>query len=124
MPNWAESQNCASKVHVENIFSDPSIKRNSANVDLNDKCFHNVEFDKTSSLPAVRSHSTPKLYVDGAISKSVDESSLLTLDTEEEMILDEQDSTFLNCFLTSPKTIKRITTKPYGESLSEIARNR
>ena len=55
-------------------------------------------------MPAVREHLTPRLYVDEAISYWVDESSLLRLDPDEKLNLDEQGSIFLNSTLTSPKT--------------------
>ena len=56
---------------------------------------------------------TPKLYVDNAIRNTLDESSLLRLDPDEKLKLDEQDSIFLNSTLTSPKTIIEIPTKNY-----------
>ena len=59
-------------------------------------------------MPAVREHLTPRHYVNQAILYHVDESSLLRLDPDEKLKLDERDSIFLNVTLTSPKT-KRIT---------------
>ena len=74
--------------------------------------------------PAVGEHLTAKFYVDYAFSNSVDESSLLRLDPDEKLKLDEQDSIILNSTLTSPKTIIKIPTKSYVDSLHESSRNR
>ena len=58
---------------------------------------------------------TAKLYVDN----SIDESSLLRLDPDEKLKLDEQDSIVLNSTLTSPKTIIEIPTKAYIDGLHQ-----
>ena len=70
-------------------------------------------------MPTIPEQLTAKYYVDQAFSNSVDESSLLRLDPNEELKLDEQDSMFLNSTLTSPKTIMEIPTKSYVDSLHE-----
>ena len=49
---------------------------------------------------------------------------MLGLDPEEKLKLDEQVSIILNSTLTSPKTIKKLPTKSYVDSLHEINRNR
>ena len=46
-----------------------------------------------NQLPQIDSHLTAKLYVDNAISDSVDESSLLRLDTDKKLT---QDTIVLN----------------------------
>ena len=56
-------------------------------------------------MPAVGEHLTAKYYVDDAIYHRVHESSLLRLDPNEKLKLDEHDSIILNSTLTSPKTI-------------------
>ena len=112
------------KIYVDNKFNDPSIIRNNAHVDFNDKNLDNVRFVKVNSLPEVREHLTPKHYVENAISYRLDELSLLRLDPGEQLELDEQDSTILNSALTSPKTIIDLPTKSYVDSLQEIKRNR
>ena len=63
---------------------------------------------------------TPKIYVDNAI----DEPSLLRLDPDKKLKLDEQDSIDLNSSLTLPKTIIEIPTENYVDSLHESSRNR
>ena len=53
---------------VDNLFNDPSIIKNAAHVDFNDKNLDNVRFVKVNSMLAVREHLTLKCYVDYAIS--------------------------------------------------------
>ena len=43
-------------------------------------------------MPAVREHLTPEIYLDQAISYWLDELSLLRLDPDQKLELDEQDS--------------------------------
>ena len=111
LPCPVEKSDAVCKSYVDSGFNDPSIIRNTAHVDFNDKSLDNVRSVKVNSLPAVREHLTPKFYVDEAISHSVDESSLLRLDPDEKLKLDEQDSIILNSNLTLPKTKTEIPTK-------------
>ena len=67
---------------------------------------------------------TSKIHVDNFVRNSVDEITLLRLDPQEKLNLDEQDSIFLNSTLTSPKTITELPTKSYVYSLHESSRNR
>ena len=71
----------------------------------------NARFIQVNQWPHLDSHLTAKLYVDDTISNSVDESTLLRLDTNENFKPDEQDSINSNSTLTSPKTIIEIPTK-------------
>ena len=64
------------KSNVDRGLNDPSIIRNLAHVDVNDKTLDNVRFLKVNNLPAVREHLTSNFYVGEAVSHSVDESSL------------------------------------------------
>ena len=112
------------KSYVDSRLNDPSTIRNNTHVDFSDKNPGNVRFGKVNSMPAVAEHLTAKYYVENAIFYSADESSLLRLDPEEKLKLDEQDSTILNSTLTSPKTIIELPTKSYDDSLHEIIRNR
>ena len=76
-------------------------------------------------MPAVGEHLTPKFYVDQAVSNSVYESSsLLGFELLEKLKFDEQDSTFPNSTLTSPKTILEVPTKAYVDYLSENDRSK
>ena len=55
------------------------------------------------------------MYVDNFI----DESSLLRLDLDEKLKLDEQDSIVLNSTLTSPKTTIEIPTEAHIDGLHQ-----
>ena len=71
-------------------------------------------------MPAFPEHLTPKNYVDYAR----DEPSLLRLDPDEKLNLDEQDSILLNSTLTLQNTKIELPTKSYVDSLHESSRNR
>ena len=105
----------ASKNYVDIKFNDPSIIKNTAHLDLNDKKFTNARFIQVNQMPQIDSHLTAKLYVDN----SIDESSLLRLDPNEKLDLDNQGSINLNSTLTSPKTVIEIPTKACIDSLHE-----
>ena len=77
---------------VASGLNDPSIIRNTTRLDFKDKNLNIVRFAKINNLPAVREHRTPKFYVDEALSYWVDESSLLRLDLDQKIKLDEQNS--------------------------------
>ena len=111
------------KKNADSKLNDPSILENTDHVDLNDKDIDNVHSIKVNSFPTLEEQLTPKIYVDQAISNTVDE-SLLRLDPDEKLNLDEQDSTFLNSYLKLQKKIIEIPTKNYVDSLHEINGNR
>ena len=103
------------KNFVDNKFIDPSIIKNTHRVDFNDKDIDNAHSIKVNSFPTLEEHLTPKIYVDNAVS----ESSLLRLDPDEKLKLDEQISILLNSSSTLPKTILELPTKSYNDSLHE-----
>ena len=113
-----------SKHYVDNKFNDPSIIKNPAHIDSNDRNITNARFIQINQLPQIDSHLTAKLYVDRAISYSINESSLLKLVSNEKSKLDEQDSITLYSSQTTPKTIIGVPTKTYVDRLPEIIRNR
>ena len=119
LPDPISIREAASKIYVDSKFNDPSIIRNTTHVDFNDKNLHSVRFIKVNSMPAVGEHLSAKYYVDYAISNSVDESTLLRLDPDEKLDLDNQDSIILSSTLTDPMTIFEISTKAYVDSLHE-----
>ena len=57
----------ASKNYVDNKFNDPSIVKNNAHIDLNDRNITNCRFLSVNQLPQIDSHLTAKLYVDNSI---------------------------------------------------------
>ena len=113
LPDPISIRDACSTNYVDNLFNDPSIIKNNAHIDLNDKNITNIRFLQVNQLTQIDSHLTAKLYVDNAISDAIDESSLLRRDPEEKM---EQDSIILNSTLTSPKTILEIPTKNYVDN--------
>ena len=82
----------ACKSYVDNLFNDPSIIKNTAHLDLNDRNITNARFIQVNQLPQIDSHLTAKLYVDNAI----DESSL---------VRNNQDNDFRNNNLTNISSI-------------------
>ena len=113
LPYPTEIQDACSKKYFDNLFNDLSIIKNSAHIDLNDRNITNCRFLSVNQLPQIDSHLTAKLYVDKAISDSVDESSLLRLDTDEKLT---QDTVILNSTLTTPETIVELPTKNYVDN--------
>ena len=103
------------KSYVDNLFNDPSIIKNTEHIDLNERNNTNARFIQVNQWPQIDSRLTPKLYVDYVIDKS----SLIKLDPDEKLDLDNQDSISLNSTLTSPKTKIEIPTKAYIDSLHE-----
>ena len=103
---------CSEKC-VNNLFNNPTIIRNSAHKDLNDRNITNARFIQVNQLPQIDSHLAAKLYVDNAISDAIDEPSMLRLDPDEKL---KQDSKILNSTLTSPKSIIELPTKNYVDS--------
>ena len=113
LPDPISIREAASKIYVDKLFNDPSIIKNTEQIDLNGRNITKARFIQVNQLPQIDSHLTAKLYVDNAISDSVDESSLLRLDPDEKM---KQDSIILISSLTSPKTIIEMPTKNYVEN--------
>ena len=103
----------ASKNYVDIKLNDPSIKKNTNYVDFNDKILDNVHSIKVNSSPTPEEELTLKYYVDNPISDGLDEPSLLRLDPDEKMKLDEQVSIVLNSTLTLPKTKIELPAKIY-----------
>ena len=82
----------ASKYYVDNLFNDPSIVKNNAHIDLNDRIITNARFIQVNQLPQIDSHLTAKLYVD----TEIDQSSL---------VRNNQDNDFNNNNLTNTNSI-------------------
>ena len=110
LPNPIGIREAVPKKYVDNLFNDSSIVKNNSHIDLTDRIITKARFIQVNQLPRIDSHLTAKLYVDNAISDSVDESSLLRIDPDEKLA---QDSIILNSTITSPKTIIELPTKNY-----------
>ena len=94
----------ASNKNVDNLFNDPSILKNTAHGDFNDKNITNVRFFQVNQLPQIDSHLTAKLYVDNA----VDEISLFR---------NNQDNGFNNHTLTNINSITLNTQAVNGNQV-------
>ena len=99
--------------HVDNKFNERSIIKINDHVDFNDKNLDNVQFIEINSILTLEGQLTPKIYADQAISDGADNSSLLRLEPDKKLKLDEQDSIVLNSTLTIPKTIIELLTESY-----------
>ena len=109
------------KNYVDNKFNDPSVKKNNAHIDLNDRNITNARFILVNQWPQIDSHLTPKLYVDNAI-------DYLTL------VRSNQDNDFNNTNLTNINSItlnkqavndNEVITKAYVDQYHrEIERSR
>ena len=104
LPDPTSIRKAASKNYVDDKFNDPSIIKNTAQVDFNDKNLDKVHSIKVNSFPPLE-QLTPKIYVDQAISNGVDDSSLLRIDPDEKLKSNGLNSIVLNSTLTLPKTI-------------------
>ena len=69
-------QEAAAKTYVGNMINDPSIIKNTAQKDLNDRNITNARFVEVNHLPQIDSHLPAKLYVENAISNSADEPAI------------------------------------------------
>ena len=92
------------KNYADNLFSDPSIVKNNAHIDLNDRNITNCRFLSVNQLPQIDSHLTAKLYVDN----SIDESSV---------VRNIKDNNFNNYNLTN---INSITLNKQAENDNEV----
>ena len=104
LPDPISIREATSKNYVDNLFNDPSIVKNDAHIDLNDRNITNCRFLSVNQLPQIDSHLTAKLYVDNAI----DESS---------MVRNNKDNDFGNYNLTN---ISSITLNTQAENDDEV----
>ena len=116
LPDPLGIQEAASKNYVDTNYNDPSIiKSNNSHpdIDLNNKSIINVGLIEVNRRPEYDDQVTSKIFVDNTIRNNVVESTLVRLDPDEKLNLDEQDSIILNSILISPKTIIEVPTKNY-----------
>ena len=96
LPDSISNTEAASKNSVDSKFNDLSVIKNTDQADFNDKNINEVRSIKVNSIPTLEEELTPKVYVDQAISEGVDDLSLLRIDPDEKLNLEEQDSIVLN----------------------------
>ena len=65
-----ENSDAVCKSYVDNLFNDPSIVKNNAHIDLNDRNITNARFIQVNQWPQIDSHLTPRLYVENAVEES------------------------------------------------------
>ena len=107
LPDPFSITKAASKNYVCNKFNDPSIIKSHMphpDIDLNYKYIINIGSIEVNKRPEWGDQVTSKFYVDNLVRNSVDESTLMRLDPDEKLNLDEQDSILPNSTLTSLKT--------------------
>ena len=91
LPDTNNIREPAPKHYVDNLFNDPSIIKNTAHIDSNDKNITNARFIQVIQLPQIDSQLTAKLYVDIAID-------------EVSFVRSNQDNDFVNYNLTNIKS--------------------
>ena len=104
LPDPISIREAASKNYVDNLFNDPSIIKNNAHIDLNDRNLTNCRFLSVNQLPQIDSHLTAKLYVDREIDKT-------------SIVRNNQDNDFGNYNLTN---INSITLNNQAENDNEV----
>ena len=96
LPDPISIREATLKNYVDNKFNGPSIVKNTAHIDLNDRNITNARCVKVNQWPQIDSHLTPKLFDDN----STDESSL---------VRNNQDNDFNNNNLTNINSITLIS---------------
>ena len=104
LPGPISLREAASKNYVDYLFNDPSIVKNNALIDLNDRNITNARFIQVNQWPQIDSHLTPKIYVD----TEIDQSSL---------IRNNQNNDFNNKNLTN---INSITLKTQAVNDNQV----
>ena len=104
LPNPISITEPVSKQYVDNLFNDPSIIKNSAHIDLNDRNITNARFIQVNQLPQINSHLTAKLYDDSEINQT-------------SVVRNNKDNDFGNYNLTN---INTITLNKQAENDNEV----
>ena len=63
LPDPISIREAASKIYVNIKLNDPSIIKNTADVEFIDKKLHNVRFIKVNSIPTLEEHQTSKMLI-------------------------------------------------------------
>ena len=70
LPDPISIREACSKNYVDTLFTDPSIVKNTAHIDLNDRNITNARFIQVNQLPQIDSPLAAKLYVDISIDEA------------------------------------------------------
>ena len=105
----------ASKNYVDKSFNDPSIIKNHAYKDLNDRNITNARFIQVNQLPQIDCHLTAKLYVDNAI----DQTSLVRNNQENDF--DNNNLTNINKITLNKQAVNdnQVITKAYVDQFRQ-----
>ena len=112
--NPVDSQD-VTEFYVDDMLNNPSLIRNSAQVDFNDKNLDNVRFVKVNKLPAVREHLTPNLYV----YPSIAEPTLRNKDQNNDFNNYSSNNIPHITLISEPTDANHVKTKSYAVSVSE-----
>ena len=76
LPDPISIREATSKTYVDNLFNDPSIVKDNAHIDLNDRNITNARFIQVNQLLQIDYHLTARLYVDNSIDEpSIDKNN-------------------------------------------------
>ena len=121
LPDPINIREAASKIYVDNLFNDPSIVKNNANIDLNDRKFTKARVFQVHQLPQSDSQLTANLYVDN----SIDETSLVRNNQDNDF--NNNNLTNLNSITLNTQAVKdnQVITKAYVDQFhNDIERPR
>ena len=103
VPDPISIREFCSKIYADNLFNHPSIIKNTAHTDLNDRNITNARFIQVNQLPQIDSHLTAKVY-----DTEIDQPSL---------VRNNQNNDFGKYYLT---TINNITLNKQAENDNEV----
>ena len=109
LPDLVSIREAASKNYVDNLFKDPSIIKNIARMDLNDRNITNARFIQFNHLLEIDSHLTAKLFVAYAI----DEVSLVRNNHDNDFHKFNQTNLNSNTLNTQAFNDNQVFTKSY-----------
>ena len=115
IPDPINVREAVSKIYVDNFFNDPSIVKNNAHIDLNDRNITNARFIQVNQLPQIDNHLTAKVYVDTQID-------------QQSIVRNNQDNNFgnynltnINSFTLNTQTVNdnQVVTKAYVDQFHQ-----
>ena len=115
LPDPINIREPASKNYVDILFNDPSIVKNTEQIDLNDRNITNCRFLSVNQLPQIVSHQCAKLYVDN----SIDESSLVGNNKDNDF--NNNNLTNINSIILNTQAVNdnEVITKAYVDQFQQ-----
>ena len=138
LPDPISIREATSKNYVDSLFNDPSILRNNAHIDLNDRNITNIRFLQVNQLPQIDSHLTAKLYVDnskdesGLVSKNKDNDSgnynltnirSITLNKQAEIDNEVITKAYVDQFHQENERSRREVASDFYDESSDLVKN-